>query len=207
MGIERPIVTLSKKKYEGALSLPLLDFEYFTPKIDLDKYDALIITSKEAVAALGYLNWQDKKVYCVGEATAKLIPKVAYSQKSGGAQELVQYLKINAKEEKLLYCRAQEVSVDIAELIVCDEVILYRSFCKELPNGTLPDNAIIIFSSPSTIQCFLQRFTFKMTYSAIALGKTTQDALKNATITSKLSPSTAISDAIEYAKSVRQMQW
>jgi len=201
MGIKRPIVTLSNREYEGALSLPLLEFTYFRPPIDLTQYDALIITSKEAIKALSYLKWQDMRVYCVGEATAKLVPNVAYSQNSGGAFELVEYLKKNSINEKLLYCRGERVSVNIASKLRVDETVLYKSSCVEdKPETKIASNSTIIFSSPSTVSCFLKYYKFESSFRAIALGKTTALSLIDAKIPHIVSPSTTILSAIEYAK-------
>jgi len=201
MGINRPIVTLSKIEYEGALSLPLLEFIYFRPAIDLTQYDALIITSKEAIKALSYLKWQEMRVYCVGAATAKLVPNVAYSQNSGGAFELVEYLKKNSINEKLLYCRGEKVSVDIASKLKINETVLYKSTCVEdKPKIKILPNSTIIFSSPSTVDCFLKYYKFESSFKAIALGKTTALSLIDAKIPHVISPSTTISSAIEYVK-------
>jgi len=201
MGIDRPIVTLSKIEYEGAVSFPLLKFIYFRPEIDLTQYDALIITSKEAIKALSYLKWQNIRVYCVGNATAKLVPNVAYSQNSGGALELVEYLKKNSIDERLLYCRGEKVSVDIASKLKIDETILYKSICiEDKPKIKIAPNSTIIFSSPSTVDCFLKYYKFESSFKAIALGKTTALSLINAKIPHVISPSTTISSAIEFAK-------
>jgi len=201
MGIDRPIITLSSVEYEGALSLPLLKFIYFRPPIDLTQYDALIITSKEAIKALSYLKWQDMRVYCVGAATAKLVPNVAYSQNSGGAFELVEYLKKNSIDERLLYCRGEKVSIDIASKLKIDETVLYKSACVEdKPKSKISSNSTIIFSSPSTVACFLKYYKFESNFKAVALGKTTALSLIDAKIPHVVSPSTTISSAIEYAK-------
>jgi len=201
MGIDRPIVTLSRIEYEGALALPLLEFINFRPQIDLTQYDALIITSKEALKALSYLKWQDMRVYCVGAATAKLVPNVAYSQNSGGAFELVEYLKKNSINERLLYCRGEKVSVDIASKLRISETVLYKSACvEEKPKIKIVSNSTIIFSSPSTVDCFLKHYKFESSFKAVALGKTTALSLNNAKIPHVVSPSTTISSAIEYAK-------
>jgi len=201
MGIKRPIVTLSRGEYEGAFSLPLLEFTYFQPAIDLNQYDALIVTSKETLRALSYLKWQDMRVYCVGAATAKLIPNVGYSQNSGGAFELTEYLEKHSIGERLLYCRGESVTIDIASKLGIDEVILYKSSCtKDKPEIEIASNSIIIFSSPSTVSCFLKYYDFKSSFMAIALGKTTALSLINARIPHTISPSTTILSAIEYAK-------
>jgi len=197
----RPVVTLSKQAYKGALSVPLLEFEYFTPELDLNKYDGLIITSKEAVKALSYLKWEHMRVYCVGEATASLVHNVVYSQNIGGASELANYLENNSTNEKLLYCRGENVSVDLASRLGVDEIILYKSNCvKDKKDKTIPSNSIIIFSSPSTVECFLEIYKFENDFKAIALGKTTALSLIDAKIPHEISPSTTILNAIDYAK-------
>jgi len=201
MGIKRSIVTLSSGEYEGAFSLPLLQFTYFQPAIDLNQYDALIVTSKETLKALSYLKWQDMRVYCVGASTAKLVPNLGYSQNSGGAFELTEYLEKNSIGERLLYCRGERVIIDIASKLGIDEVILYKSGCiKDKPETKIAPNSTIIFSSPSTVSCFLKYYDFESSFRAIALGKTTALSLINAKIPHIISPSTTILSAIEYAK-------
>ena len=50
---------------------------------------------------------------------------------------------------------------------------MYNTKCKQKINKIPEKNSIIIFSSPSTIKCFLNNFKWDSSYKAISIGKTT----------------------------------
>jgi uroporphyrinogen-III synthase len=57
---------------------------------------------------------------------------------------------------------------------VCDDIIVYENRCNsDIKVKELPENSYIIFSSPSTIECFFKKFTWKESYTAISIGNTT----------------------------------
>jgi len=59
-----------------------------------------------------------------------------------------------------------------------DDVVVYETSCNEKCSETvLPEDAILIFTSPFTIACFMRFYQFKNSYRVIAIGKTTASAL------------------------------
>jgi len=59
-----------------------------------------------------------------------------------------------------------------------EDAIVYETSCNiTCETLELPDDAILILTSPFTIACFLEILTFKESYRVIAIGKTTAKAL------------------------------
>ena len=69
------IYILSDKKVEGAINLPVIDIEYINQSIDMQNYDALIFTSKNAVKAMDSLGtqWKSLPSYVIAPQTAKIL--------------------------------------------------------------------------------------------------------------------------------------
>jgi len=90
------------------------------------------------------------------------------------ALELIPLLK----NKKILYPRGDKIVSKLPQIlkqnnIQCDEIIVYNTKCKQKINKIPEKNSIIIFSSPSTIKCFLNNFKWDSSYKAISIGKTT----------------------------------
>ena len=59
-----------------------------------------------------------------------------------------------------------------------DEKIIYETACVAYTNENKPDkHAIIIFTSPSTIHCFLKNFDWDESYTAVVIGEATKKYL------------------------------
>ncbi len=180
------IYILSDKKVNGATNLPTLQINFLKQTINFLSYDALIFTSKNALYALDKLydnSWKTIPSYAIAPKTAQIINNLDGNLAFTGitnhgdlfAQELIPLLK----NKKVLYLRGSKVVSSLVHRlntndIVCDEVVVYQSDCKIYKNKpTLPKNSIFIFSSPSTIECFLKNFIWDDSFKAISIGKTT----------------------------------
>ena len=180
------IYLLSDKKVNNAVNLPVLQINFIRQGIDFNSYNALIFTSKNSLYALDTLyddTWKVIPSYAIAPQTAKIIENLKANLTFTGvtnhgdqfAQELVPLLK----NKKVLYLRGSKVVSSLVEIlnsnnVVCDEVIVYESNCKIYKTKPLlEDDATFIFSSPSTIECFLKNFIWKNSYKAVAIGKTT----------------------------------
>lgn len=179
------IYLFSDKAHEGVVHLPLIRIVYDTSPINLEGIDAIIFTSQNSVKALESLGvaWKNKACYAIGEATAATIQQlggcVAYiAQQAYGdsfAHELIPLLK----QSRVLFPRAQEVVSPLFQIlhdagIAIEERIVYTTQCCDYPPSQAPeDNAILIFTSPSTVQCFAKNFAWNSSYIAIAIGKKT----------------------------------
>jgi len=182
----QPIYLLSPTPREDTVSLPMIDFSLVAEKIDFSSCDTLMFTSKQAVVSAETIDksWKQYPCIAIGSATKKQIEtlggKVVYFPKKFYGEQLSQGIAHFFKERKLLYLRPKEVSFDAKgflkkEGIILEEQVIYETSCiaytaLEKP----PKNAIIIFTSPSTIHCFLKSFDWDDSYTAVVIGRATK---------------------------------
>jgi uroporphyrinogen-III synthase len=207
----RPIYLISKTSHKngyGVIHVPILSISFLHPPIDFNSYDGLIITSKEGARALqNYtLEWQKLNIVCVGEATANEIRRlggVHITVAAGYGDSIVDVLK--NQERRWLYLRPRSIASswpqyarDMGNKI--DEVVIYETTCNESMEAVeIACDGILIFTSPSSIECFLKRYSFASTYDIVTIGTTTQKALPLG-IPSILSEKTTIESCIEMAQ-------
>lgn len=183
------IYLLSLTVKEGFAHLPMIDFALLDMTLDLSGCDTLMFTSKQAVKSAEALNSEWKKLPClaIGSATAKEIEslggKVIYQPKSFYGETLSQDIIRLFQDKKILYLRPKEVSFDSKRFlakagILLQEKIIYETSCIRYEEKDKPaQNAIIIFTSPSTIHCFLKNFTWDESYTAVVIGEATKEHL------------------------------
>ena len=191
--MSRAVYLLSPTPKEGTISLPMIDFSVTAESIDFSQSDTLIFTSKQAVMTADKIDpsWKNYPCIAIGPATKKQIEalggEVIYYPRSFYGETLSQDIAEFFRDKKLLYLRPKEISFDSKsflkkEGITLQEQIIYETACikytlKEKPSK----NAIIIFTSPSTIHCFLKNFDWNESYTAVVIGKATKVHLpKNA---------------------------
>ncbi|MDQ1264419.1 MAG: uroporphyrinogen-III synthase [Campylobacterota bacterium] len=180
------IYILSDKKVKWAKNLPIFQIKPIKSNLDFSSYDALIFTSKNAIKSLNSFNnaWKTKPLYVIAPQTAKIAKKLGGKVKFVGkekhgnefANELLEVLK----NKKVLYIRGSKVVSELVNIlnsnsVNCDEAIVYETVCMQYKEKIkLPKNSTVIFSSPSTIECFLKNAIWDESYSAISIGHTTQ---------------------------------
>jgi len=208
------IYLFSISSHKDAISVNSLDIKILKPSIDFSSYDYLIITSKQTSRALKqYSNEQyiDKKALCISTQSALAFEEIGGSvlELGGGyGDNIEQIIKKYPKSVKWLYLRAKEVASDFVK--VCkedsydiDEKIVYESDCsKAIMDLKIDDNATLIFTSPSTVSCFLQTNTINRSFKVIVIGKTTAKALPKA-INYTISNQRTIQSCIDLAQGER----
>jgi uroporphyrinogen-III synthase len=179
------IYILSDKKVKWAKNLPVFEIEPIEQDVDLSDYDALIFTSKNAIYSIDSIDktWRKKPAYVIAPETAKIVKHLGGSLKFVGKEkhgdEFAIEIAKKFKHQKLLYVRASKVVSNIVNIlntndIICDELIVYKTVCKQFDEKVkLPKNSTIIFSSPSTIECFFKNIYWDESFNAISIGKTT----------------------------------
>lgn len=178
------IYILSDKKVKWAKNLPVFKIEPIKTDLDFSGYDALIFTSKNAVTSLNSYNqaWKNKPLFVIAPQTAKVASnlggKIKFVGKAKHGDEFAQELLLPLKNKKVLYIRGSKIVSNLVETlntngIVCDEAIVYETLCIK-KKIKLPKNSTIIFSSPSTIECFLNNAIWDESYRAISIGHTTK---------------------------------
>lgn len=159
-----------------------------TPECSLDRYDGIILSSKQGVAALeaGYDGWQRLPALCVGAATARAVERhggTVLGVANGYGEGIPALMDAQRRGMRWLYARPAVIASDFAEKlrqagVVIDEAVVYETRCAETaPETQITVDAVLIFTSPSAVACFLRRFAIGAQHDIIAIGKTTQNAL------------------------------
>ena len=212
MNSEKLIYILTDEKYEGVLNYPVIKINFLSPSISFDGIDFLIFTSKNGVRAVDRVNKEWKKIpsFAIGKATAKEIEKyggkIEYIAKSAYGDEFAKEIIEKYKNKTFLFLRAKKIISPINEIFknstnILKEIIVYETVCNK-PNKKLIKPSTVIFSSPSTVECFAKINNFD-NIKAIAIGKKTKKALLNY-INDILMPETpSIKECIHLAKNVK----
>jgi len=184
--MQRVIYLLSPIPREGLLSLPMIQFRRISDTIDFSFCDTLMFTSKQAVITAHEIDkrWREYPSLAIGTATKRQVEdlggRVIYQPDSFYGETLSRDIAQFFRDRRVLYLRPKEVSFDAKgflekEGIVLHEEIIYETSCVEYSdNSKPPKGAIIIFTSPSTIHCFLKNFTWDKSYKAVVIGKSTK---------------------------------
>lgn len=203
------IYLLSNEHYESVQNIEVFQIEYIKSNIDLSLYDALIFTSKNAVYSLDSFNknWKNIDSYVIAPKTANIVEKlggkVVFTGITSHGNEFAQELITLLKNKKVLYIKALKTVSDLVEIlkdskIVVDELVAYKTSCKK-SDIILEDNSIFIFTSPSSVECFFNQYSWKNSYKAIVIGKTTAKYLPKE-INYIISSQTSITECINIAK-------
>jgi len=210
---EQAIYLFSISAHPEAHSINSLSVTFFKPEIDFSQYDYLIITSKQTSEALkqyekdAYIN---KKALCVSKQSALSYQKLGgdvLDIGGGYGDNLLCKIQEFPKETRWLYLRAEVVASDFVSLCKkdgynIDEKVVYKSECsKEILEVKVEDDAVLIFTSPSSLHCFLQTHTLTHSQKIIVIGKTTAKALPEG-FECHISKETTIQSCIELAKSL-----
>ncbi len=211
--IIRSIYIASNKQVKNAFNLNLLEINYINLEIDFTKYDAIIFTSKNAVYSIDGLTaiWKDIDAYAISDITYQAIKSaggnVVYCGTDGHGDKFALELIDKLQGKRVLYIRAKKVVSNLTAIlkennIVCDSIVTYETKCADhISIDNLDKNAIIIFSSPSTINCFLKHYSWRDDFIAVVIGNTTARYLKN-NMKYKIAPVTTLESCVELAQTL-----
>lgn len=183
------VYLFSTSSHPDAISINSLDITLLKPDIDFFKYDYFIVTSKQTSLALRQYTQNKiflKDALCVSDATAKAYKKIGgNSLEIGGGygDDLSLVIQKYPKNTKWLYLRAKVVASNFVQICKekgfnIDEEIVYESKCsKDLMDVTIEKDATLIFTSPSSVKCFMQNNTITSLNKVIVIGQTTALAL------------------------------
>jgi uroporphyrinogen-III synthase len=184
-GKKKNIYILSDKHVEYAQNLPFISTVPLKTTMDIKQYDALIFTSKNGVTYLNNLrnDWKNIPAYAMSTQTAKKVKdlkgKLKFIGKSHTGNEFANELLPLLQGKKVAYVGAKDVVSDLINIlnknnVTCKHIALYETVCTDYKEKVnLPKNSIIIFSSPSTINCFFKNVNWEDTFTAISIGATT----------------------------------
>jgi uroporphyrinogen-III synthase len=210
----RPIYLISKTPYEGVIHIPVLSIRFLTPDIDFSEYEGVVFTSKQGIEALrNYrVDWEKLRCICVSEPTAEYARTAGarnVEAASGYGVSIPDVLSSKKRSGRWLYLRPEKVAsswTDEARSrgFEIDEAVVYQTRCNpEAITEPIDENGILIFTSPSSVECFLQRHLIFPTHRVVVIGTTTQKALPHGT-DAQLSAQTSVASAVELARQIAQ---
>ena len=188
------IYLLSPTPKEGVISLPMIGFKRVVDSIDFSSCDTLMFTSKQAVVTADSIDksWRDIPSIAIGSATKAKIEsfgaEVIYHPKEFYGERLAEDIESFFRDRKILYLRPSKVMFDskgylLSSGIELQEQIIYKTSCISYDiSKKPPKGSIIIFTSPSTIHCFLESFEWDSSYKAVVIGNSTKVHLPPDTI-------------------------
>jgi len=183
------IYLLSPTPRDDTISMPMITFDIVSDTLELENIDILMFTSKQAVVTANEIDtrWQTIPSIAIGSATKKQIELlggiVLATPKSYYGKELSREILEHFRDKNILYLRPDEISFDSESFLRSQgvsirEQIIYHTSCISYDITKAPNaNSIIIFTSPSTIKCFLENFPWLPSYTAIVIGKSTLEHL------------------------------
>ncbi len=188
------IYLLGKQKFKGVKNLVLSEIKLREFSVDLRDFDALIISSKNALFALKNSQKNAQSVinfgislYAVGEESARAARNLGFTHiktppKAYG-KDLAAAFKNELKGKKCLYLRAAKIASNLDEVLLnagvnLRQVVAYENAPKPPPQGfVLKRPAVFIFTAPSSVRNFLAHFKFSKNDKIIAIGQSTAGAL------------------------------
>jgi len=207
------IYLFSDQAYAGVEHLPLFEICYDPAPFDTASFDAFVFTSKKSVQALEQIHavWKDKESYAIGIGTASMITQLgghlAFTCKDSYGDTFAQQLIPLLQNKNVLFPCAREVSSSLVailkkEHIHIEEHVMYETRCKTYPLSQMPPkNSKLIFTSPSTVKCFLKNFTWDESYKAIVIGTKTAAALP-LHVKAFIAPEQSIASCLSLAKAI-----
>lgn len=204
------IFLFSKTPFRDVKHIPILSTSYLQPFIDFSKYDYIIASSKEVFSALDKIgSWKHLPVLAVSESTADAARAEGVELldvAKGYGKEMITLIKEKYADLRALYPHAEVVAFDIEHALKdigvdVNSFIVYKTSCSQLEAVKLPQDAVCIFTSPSSVKCFEKVYTFLPSYQVVCIGETTRAALPEG-VQAHISEKTSIQSAVERAKSL-----
>ncbi len=207
----RPIYLISKTPFEGVIHIPI---SFLNPVIYFAQYEGIILTSKQALLALQYYTfaWENLQCICVSEGTAEAAREAGVVQVevgNGYGKSIPDVLNSKKRQGKWLYLRPKVIASEWVEHarskgFEIDEAVVYETTCnKDIDRINITNDAVLIFTSPSSIECFLKHHIFHKTQTVVVIGQTTKNALPK-TVEGYISPETTVASAVKTAQKIAQ---
>jgi uroporphyrinogen-III synthase len=209
----RPIYLFSISSHPNAISVNSLCINFLQSSFELQNYDFCIVTSKQVSEYFKKFHITPSlPALCVSTKSAEayeMIGGEVLEVGGGYGDNLQKLIKNYPKEKKWLYLRAKIVASNFVEQVKndgynVDEVIIYESSCsQDILDVEIAQQAILIFTSPSSVECYLKKHLFRDRDDVIVIGKTTAKKLPNY-VKYKQSKETTIQSCIDLAYSMEE---
>lgn len=208
------IYLLNNQKFDDVINLEVFKIDYIKKELNLKNYDALVFTSKNAIFAIDSFNdeWKDIDSYVIAKKTASIAKergaKISFVGSSGHGNDFAYELINKLKNKKVLFLKAKKVVSNLVSIlkqnnIDIDEEAIYETKCnKNLEKIELEKKSIIIFTSPSCIECFFKTYSWHESFKAVVIGKTTAKYLPKS-VEYYISEITSVDQCVKLAKSIK----
>ncbi|MCD8212979.1 MAG: uroporphyrinogen-III synthase [Campylobacter sp.] len=184
------LVSNTASNDNDVINLSVSDIKFLKFKADLSEFNALVITSKNALKALefnGVKASENIQIYAIGEPTAKQARSLGFNKiyvaQNAHGDEFAAEIAPLLKGKKTLYLRAKEVVSNLSEILHANgvnlsEIIAYKNIPKCVDSELKPPlGSVIIFTSPLNFKNFILNFGWEDSYKAVAIGQTTANEL------------------------------
>lgn len=208
------IYLISHTQNQAVKNLKVCEIEFLKFSVDLSKFEALVITSKNSIKALKFNNIKkvNLKVFSIGDGSTKEALKYGFSDiytaKNSHGNEFANEIASFLKGKKTLFLKAEKTVSDVGGILIKNGAILtkitaYKNNFLNLDESLKPPlGSILIFSSPSNVEGFIKNFgKIDESYKVVVIGNATAKLLsshKNLIISEKQS----IDECLKLAKNL-----
>ncbi len=204
------IYLLNNQKHENIINLKVFKINYLPIEIDFSQYDALIFTSKNAITSLQSQKglWENIDSYAIAAKTSEILllhkSKLKFVGKTSNGNDFAHELIPLLENKNVLYICAKKTVSNLVPIlrnakINIKEQITYETLCSKEDKINISKDAVIIFSSPSCIECFFKQYSWHESYKAVLIGKTTASFFPS-NLDYVISPTPSILSCIALAK-------
>ncbi|QKF64367.1 uroporphyrinogen-III synthase [Campylobacter corcagiensis] len=184
------IYLISHTPDESVKNLKVCEIEFCKFSVDLSKFEALVITSKNSIKALKFnqIPLANLEVFSIGEGTTKEALnfgfKGIYTAKNSHGNEFAYEILPFLKNKKTLFLKAKKTVSDVAGILATNGinltlVVAYENTFLDLDSSLKPPlKSTLIFTSPSNVEGFLRNFSIDESYKLIAIGNATAKLLE-----------------------------
>lgn len=184
------IYLIGKERFTGVKNIVLNTIKFMDFSINLNDFDALIITSQNALKALKQSKSELNlaiNIYAVGQESANYAKKLGFTQikippKAYG-KDLSRAFKDELKDKKCLYLRAKTIASHLDKELInagvkLSQIITYENIYQAPKRSLkLQKPAVFIFTSPSGVNNFLKTYELNKNDQCVVIGTTTAAAL------------------------------
>lgn len=167
--------------------LKICEIKFNKFSIDLNEFSNLIITSKNAINSLKFNHIKPNskiKVFAIGEASFEAASKFGFSSvylaENAHGDEFGFEILSQIQDGKTLYLKAKESVSNLIEILKNTNlkiILAYENICTQDKIQKPKKDAVLIFTSPKNVACFVEKFGWDDSYKVISIGKTTEKFL------------------------------
>lgn len=184
------LVANSPFKHEKIINLKLNRIDFLKFGVNLDEFDALVLTSKTAIEALkinSIIPSKKIEVYCIGSGCAATACefgfKNVFEANSHHGNDFAREIAPKLNGKKILFLRALETASNVGGILRengarLNVIIAYENYPLRLENPPeIEVNSVVIFTAPSSVKNFLANFSWRDDLKAVCIGETTAKAI------------------------------